>query len=333
MFLSTCKDNGNPINGDKPPSDTTKPPCPPIRIVALSPYGSPVWDPSAQFIGFNHTPLERIEYPYGEHCQGTYVWKFDSTGFWLINADGSNMRRVFPYPLGEPAWSSDRQWIAFGFDAQIYKMRFTGITFDTTTTVQLTFEGRNFFPAWSPDRLWIAYDNTVCGNAFEPPPTNSCGLLVMRNDGTGRRFLLRGRMPDWTPDGVYLTYVGLWSEIYRVKVSDTSEVVRLTSFNQTNPYASDNRNPRCSPDGTKIAFASQPLNGRGDIWVMNADGSNTRQLTTEGTTDWLSWSPDGKKIAYVSYRATDWNYANGTIWVINIVTGEKVQLTFNPPPQ
>jgi len=325
LFLQTCKDNGNPINGGKPP-------CPPIRIAAPSPYGEPTWHPSGGFIGFNYTPLEHIEYPYGEHCQGIYVRKFDSTGFWLINVDGSNMRRVFPYPLGEPAWSPDGGWIAFGADAQIYKMRFTGTTFDTTTLTQLTFEGRNFFPAWSPDGQWIAYDNTNCGSALEPPPPNSCGVLIMRNDGTSRRFVARGRYPHWSVDGSSLLYVGLRAEIFRVMVSDTSQVIRLTSFNQIDPYARDNRYPRYSPDATRIAFASRST-GYGDIWVMNADGSNPRQVTSEGTTDWLDWSPDGKKVVYVSYREDDWTYRNGTVWIVDVETGSKRQLTFNPPPQ
>ena len=172
LLFSACKDGGNPINGDKPP-------CPPIRIAAPSPYGEPVWHPSGGFIGFNYMPLIRITYPYGEHCQGEYEWKWDSSGYWLIKPDGTNMRRVFPYGLEMVSWSPDGEWIAFGAGAQIYKMRFTGTTFDTTTLTQLTFEGRNFLPAWSPNpgggasEQWIAYDNTICGNAFEPPPPNS----------------------------------------------------------------------------------------------------------------------------------------------------------------
>lgn len=65
---------------------------------------------------------------------------------------------------------------------------------------------------------------------------------------------------------------------------------------------------------------------------MNADGSNPRQLTFGGTTDWLDWSSDAKEIVYVSYRADDWTYANGTIWIVNVETGQKRQLAFNYPP-
>jgi len=323
LFFGTCQDN--PTNGGKPPCGGIDP-----GIGPQPPYDNPIWHPSGQFIGFNHIPLKRITYPYGEQCWGEQEFIPDSTGFWLINADGTKMRRIFPYKLLCPVWSPDGEWVAFVSGAQILKMRFTGTTFDTTSLTQLTTEGRNFLPAWSPDGEWIAYDNTTCGNALEPAPPNSCGLLVVRNNGTDRRFLVRGRMPHWAPDGMHLAYIGLWSEIYRVSVSDTSEVVRLTSFNQIDPYARDNRYPRYSPDGGKIGFRSIDAN----LWIINSDGTDLKKLTTEREVFGgpFSWSPDGTKIVYTVFRSNNWGYENGTLWTLNPATGEKRQLTFNLKP-
>ena len=63
--------------------------------------------------------------------------------------------------------------------------------------------------------------------------------------------------------------------------------------------------PAWSPDGTKIAFASdgaRALN-HGDIFVVNSDGSGRTNLTNDPASDDLpAWSPDGTKIAFVSTR-------------------------------
>lgn len=306
--------------------DTYKPPCPPIEIVPPSPYNNPIWHPSGQFIGFNYRPVREIQYPLGDHCQGIYYFNWDSSGFWLINPDGTNMWRIFQYELQTPVWSYDGDWIAFVAGAQIFKMRFTGTTFDTTTLTQLTFEGRNFFPAWSPDGEWVAYDRSLADTS------GPAGVWIMKPDGTQKRFTAKGMMPFWSPDGQYLVYVGLRAEVYRVNISDTSQAVRLTSFNQVDRYARDNRHPKYSPDGTKIAFWSDPLS---NIWIMMSNGTNPKQLTQDGVDATFglpfSWSPCGERIVYTHYR-DDWTYTNGVLWIVNVSTLEKKQLTFNPLP-
>jgi hypothetical protein len=58
------------------------------------------------------------------------------------------------------------------------------------------------------------------------------------------------------------------------------------------------RSPSWSPDGTKIAFASE-RNGLSEIFVMNADGSDQRQLTFNAARDrTTAWTADGKQIVY-----------------------------------
>lgn len=322
LSFSSCDVNNN--------DNDNLPPCPPNDIVATPPYDSPSWHPSGNFIGFNHTPLLKITYPYGEHCQGVYEWDPHQSGFWLINPDGSNMRRIFPYKLLNPVWSPDGEWIAFvmplGDERHICKMRFTGETFDTTTLVQLTTEGRNFFPDWSSDGRWIAYDNTDCGNAFDPPPPNSCGLLIIQNNGTNRRFLVRGRMPAWSPNGINLAYIGLKNEIYRVNVWDTTEVSRLTSFNQIDPYTRDNRYPHYV-FGNNIVFWSD-----GNLWMMDSSGASQKQLSNQRIDYIFSVSPSEDKVVYTLYEPNNWTYENGTLCILDLTTGGKRQLTLNQKP-
>jgi dipeptidyl aminopeptidase/acylaminoacyl peptidase len=55
-----------------------------------------------------------------------------------------------------------------------------------------------------------------------------------------------------------------------------------------------------SPDGTRVAFASNTT-GQSDIWVQNVDGSDLRRLTDDNGADaWPAWSPDGKWIMFSS---------------------------------
>jgi Tol biopolymer transport system component len=91
--------------------------------------------------------------------------------------------------------------------------------------------------------------------------------------------------------------------------------------------------PRWSPDGSRIAFTAKLGNGLPvQLWVMNSDGSGPRQLTSYGTAEFFSWSPDGRRIAYVRFNDAFTSEINGTIWLIDVTTGEDKQLTFNPPP-
>ncbi|MGH7517151.1 MAG: TolB family protein [Gemmatimonadales bacterium] len=61
-------------------------------------------------------------------------------------------------------------------------------------------------------------------------------------------------------------------------------------------------NPFYSPDGRRIAFVSD-RSGRFEVWLMNADGSDQRQLTTVGAGGhFLRWTSDGSAIVF---RADD----------------------------
>ena len=99
---------------------------------------------------------------------------------------------------------------------------------------------------------------------------------------------------------VYVASKGNFSseEIYTM-AADGTDHKRLTN------NAARDFDPAWSPDGKKIAFASSMEGGPGsasDIFVMDADGNNLRNLT-QNPRSWdrmPTWSPDGKRIAFVS---------------------------------
>ena len=80
--------------------------------------------------------------------------------------------------------------------------------------------------------------------------------------------------------------------------SEGANLVNLTN------NSSDDFDPAWSPDGKQIAFVSNRPTANGDgqfIYVMNADGSDVRQLTTETDSKFPDWSHDGKAITYTAY--------------------------------
>jgi len=89
-----------------------------------------------------------------------------------------------------------------------------------------------------------------------------------------------------------------------------------------------NEEPTWSPDGSKIAFTSD-RSGNYDIYVMNSNGSNVRQLTSSpfatlslvpGNADDYApaWSPDGKQIAFVSGRNNlSWSFVDTDIYIMD----------------
>jgi hypothetical protein len=84
-----------------------------------------------------------------------------------------------------------------------------------------------------------------------------------------------------------------------VENPDGSGAVDITAIAFPGNGAYDDTDPAVSPDGTRIAFASD----RGasyDIFVMNADGSGTPLRVTSDVKDERgpAWSPDGNTIAY-----------------------------------
>jgi len=57
--------------------------------------------------------------------------------------------------------------------------------------------------------------------------------------------------------------------------------------------------PTRSPDSRQIVYESE-IDGKGEIWLMNADGSNQRPVITNDLDDFgPNWSPNGRKIAFV----------------------------------
>ena len=86
--------------------------------------------------------------------------------------------------------------------------------------------------------------------------------------------------------------------------------------------------PQVSPDGRWLAYVVTEYNidanrGNSDVWLVPVDGGEARQLTTSAAADFSPrWSPDGRKLAFVSTRS-----GAAQIWLLPLSGGEARQLT------
>ena len=139
-------------------------------------------------------------------------------------------------------------------------------------------------------------------------------------DAHTERAASPSRTPQWSPDGSILI-VAANQRLFAVdsKGRDVKLLDNLAGQKGvSSPGGYDARTitaPALSPDGKKLAFISNaeeprtgwfPICGRrivGDweIWTADLDGTNQKKLTKNNVVDTNpTWSPDGKKIAFIS---------------------------------
>ena len=139
-------------------------------------------------------------------------------------------------------------------------------------------------PAWSPSSREIAFTSNRAG---------SPQIYVMSASGTDlRRITFEGSYNDgavWSDDGSKVAHATRRRGGFDIGLTD---LVTLESQVLTSRQGSHEA-PAYSPDGRKIAYASKRVSGgrsNTQIWVMDIDGTNQRQLTTNGNNLSPSWS-------------------------------------------
>lgn len=226
---------------------------------------------------------------------------------YTVNVNGSLPQQI-PVPEGG--------WISFSDDGQqfVYNRVFRefrtwkyyagGMADDIwlhdlndRTTVNLTDnKSQDIFPMWVDDKVYFLSDRDGRMNLFVYDQITRQTRKLTHFQEFDIKFPSLGGDAIIFENGGYLNLFDLATEtVSRIPVVIAEDFA--LSRNQRKDAAQMIRSASLSPDGRRISFGA-----RGDVWSVPVKSGITRNLTqTSGVHERnVTWSPDGKYIAYVS---------------------------------
>lgn len=211
---------------------------------------------------------------------------------YVVNSDGTSLIQLTNNSDNDswPSWSPDGQSIAYVIYRNSIGRDLCKMNHDSTNSSFVTESGdvAEYKPEWSPDGSKIAftrYNNFWGSDNYE--------LFTIQSNGSNIDNISNNKnndlYPHWSKDGNKIAFVSERDDNFNIYLwSGSSIVTRLTDSTARDAEHS------WSSDGKKILFISErDVPGKGQIYVMNADGSNQTRLSIDDTMKHQSpkWQP------------------------------------------
>ena len=234
---------------------------------------------------------------------------------WTVRVTDGTTKRILSGDAVQPAWSPHGERIAYwglpptGAQRDVYTIPAAG-----GPAVKVTDDAAlDWNPVWSPDGQYLYFSSDRGGsmNLWRMPIDEPSGRVLGPAEAvtTPSRFV--GHM-SFAANGRQFLYASVESRGGIRKVG--FDPVRGSVVGNSSVVAAGSSalvGPRPSPDGQWLAFSGGTK--ASDIFVSHPDGSEVKQLTTDGARNQdPRWSPDGSRLAFDSNRGGPYN-----IWTIN----------------
>ena len=213
-----------------------------------------------------------------------------------------------------PRCSPDSRRISFSANPG-GKFHIFAMNMDGTDVVRVTNSPHDAIEqAWYPDGTRIAYTQEAPGRHFsiwvQDLKTGKAEQLLPQFSGSNA-------LPDFSPNQPLMGFTGK-----RLAGWDVYLLELATCRWQELVKGGRSCRPRFSPDGRKMVYVSSETDGKGDIWLMNPDGSEKVRLTERDETyDYFpSWSPDGKYIVFCSDLLGRLDQGHWSLYLVKVAT-------------
>lgn len=288
-------------------------------------FGSrPAWSPDGSLIAFQSYGLTDLS--------ATSVGAISPSTLWTVPTRGGDAAPITqvgnpPGGHGAPSWSPDGSRIVFvAYDGSLATL--WTISVKDNALKRITDRPAWLYdPIYAPDGEHIYYGGVSQSGSFV-----LCRLRLSRSGGEAAgepvevvsTGLTRAKNLTISGDGKKIAYSAptMTGNISSIPLSPATSAALGAPVSLTPSTSYRKGLPHFSPDGRRIAYVDFRGGVNQDIWVMDSDGRNPLQLTTDPAIDWApSWFPDNDRIAFQSFRQD-----RHAIWSISTKSGRETLL-------